>query len=71
MYQILVAEDESLERKVLCKTLKKHFGDLCQIHEAKNGREAVEVGLVDQLGSVGDALEYLHREIEKAKNTEQ
>ena len=31
------------------------------------GREAVEVGLVDQLGSVGDALEYLHREIEKKK----
>ena len=27
MYQILVAEDESLERKVLCKTLKKHFGE--------------------------------------------
>ena len=46
MYQILVAEDESLERKVLCKTLKKHFGDLCQIHEAKNGREAVEVFLI-------------------------
>ena len=31
------------------------------------GREAVEVGLVDQLGSVGDALEYLHKEIEKGK----
>lgn len=31
------------------------------------GREAVEVGLVDQLGSVGDALEYLHREIERRK----
>ena len=31
------------------------------------GREAVEVGLVDQLGSVGDALEYLHGEIEKNK----
>ena len=46
MYQILVAEDESLERKVLCKTLKKHFGDLCQIHEAKNGREAVEAFLI-------------------------
>ena len=46
MYQILVAEDESLERKVLCKTLKKHFGDLCQIHEAKNGREAVEASLI-------------------------
>ena len=31
------------------------------------GREAVRVGLVDQLGSVGDALEYLHQEIEKRK----
>lgn len=34
------------------------------------GREAVQVGLVDQLGSVGDALEYLHQEIEKQKNEE-
>ena len=32
------------------------------------GREAVEVGLVDQLGSVGDALSYLHAEIEKNRN---
>lgn len=31
------------------------------------GREAVQVGLVDQLGSVGDALAYLHQEISKAK----
>lgn len=35
------------------------------------GREAVEVGLVDQLGSVGDALEYLHREIKKRKEPQQ
>lgn len=32
------------------------------------GREAVQVGLVDQLGSVGDALAYLHREIEKNRS---
>ena len=32
------------------------------------GREAVEVGLVDQLGSVGDALAYLHAEIDKLKS---
>ena len=32
------------------------------------GREAVQVGLVDQLGSVGDALAYLHEEIEKIQN---
>lgn len=34
------------------------------------GREAVDVGLVNQLGSVGDALEYLHEEIKRNKNTE-
>ena len=41
MYQILIAEDEPLERKVLCSILQKHFGDLCQIHEARSGSEAV------------------------------
>jgi len=31
------------------------------------GREAVELGLVDQLGSVGDALAFLHQQIEQNK----
>ena len=35
------------------------------------GREAVQVGLVDQLGSVGDAMSYLHDEIEKTRNLAQ
>lgn len=30
-----------------------------------SGREAVETGLIDAMGSLGDALDYLHREIEK------
>ena len=41
MYQILIAEDEALERKVLCNILQKHFGELCLIHQARNGPEAV------------------------------
>lgn len=45
MYHILVAEDETIERKVLCKTLRKHFDEQCTILEAKNGREAVELFL--------------------------
>ena len=45
MYQILIAEDEPLERKVLCGILQKHFGGLCVIHQAKNGREAVSMFL--------------------------
>ena len=29
-----------------------------------NGEEAVEKGLIDSLGTLSDALTYLHREIE-------
>ena len=42
-YKVLVAEDELIERMVLCKTLRKHLGELCDIYESKNGREALEV----------------------------
>ena len=41
MYQILIAEDEALEQKVLCSILQKHFGELCLIHQARSGPEAV------------------------------
>ena len=43
MYRVLVVDDEPIERMMLCKTLEKLVGDSCQIFEAKNGREAVEV----------------------------
>ena len=42
-YKVLVAEDELIERMVLCKTLRKHLGELCDIFESKNGREALEI----------------------------
>ena len=38
--RVLVAEDELIERKVLCKTLQRYLGDLIFLYEAKNGREA-------------------------------
>ena len=41
--KLLVAEDELIERKVLCKTLQKYLGGLITLHEAKNGREAMEL----------------------------
>ena len=43
MYKVLVADDETIERMVLCKTLKKNLGENIEIFQAKNGREAVEV----------------------------
>ncbi len=44
-YRILVADDEPIERMVVDKTLRQHFGDSLQIWQAQNGREAVEVFL--------------------------
>ena len=42
-YKVLVAEDELIERMVLCKTLRTPLGELCDIFESKHGREALEV----------------------------
>lgn len=43
MYRVLVVDDEPIERMMLAKTLNKMVGDTCQIFEAKNGREAIEI----------------------------
>lgn len=48
MYKILVAEDEAIERKVLCRTLTRYLGADCQICEAKNGREALALALEER-----------------------
>lgn len=34
-----------------------------------DGRQAVECGLIDCLGGLGDALDFLHREIDRKKQT--
>ena len=33
--KLLVAEDELIERKVLCRTLQKYLGDLISLYEPK------------------------------------
>lgn len=43
MYRLLIADDEMIERAVLCKTLKARLGDQCEIYQAENGREAVRI----------------------------
>jgi YesN/AraC family two-component response regulator len=39
----MIVEDEMIERIVLKKMLQKKFGDNCQVFEAQNGKEAVEI----------------------------
>ena len=48
MYKVLVAEDETIERKVLCKILRRHLEDICTFIEVKNGTEAWAVWQQEQ-----------------------
>lgn len=43
MYRVLVADDEPIERMVVCKIINKYFADQLQVVQAVNGREAVEL----------------------------
>lgn len=42
MFHILIAEDEKTERMVLAKTLKDSLGEELVLHEADNGKRAVD-----------------------------
>jgi YesN/AraC family two-component response regulator len=43
MIQLLIADDEMLERMVLGKTLMKNLRGRCEILEAENGRQVLEI----------------------------
>lgn len=43
MYRVLIADDEPIERMVVCKIIKKYFPEQLEIVQAVNGREAVEL----------------------------
>ncbi|MCD8084030.1 MAG: helix-turn-helix domain-containing protein [Clostridiales bacterium] len=41
--KILVADDERIERAILCKKISREFGDVCELVQAENGCEAMRV----------------------------
>jgi YesN/AraC family two-component response regulator len=43
MLRLLIADDEMLERMVLNKTLVQNLGDRCEIFQAENGRQVLEL----------------------------
>ena len=43
MYRVLLADDEQIERMALARRLMRRFGDILQISEATDGKEAVEL----------------------------
>lgn len=44
MFNLLIADDEELERKAVKKVIANTFTEVFNIYEAKNGREAIEIG---------------------------
>lgn len=49
MYRILIADDELIERTVLCKTLQSNFEGQCDIYIACNGRESIALAQEKQV----------------------
>lgn len=45
MLNLLIADDEELERRAVKKVITNSFENVINIYEAKNGREAIEIGL--------------------------
>lgn len=65
-----VTENSKISRKKFLSYMMATGEIATDVGSVVYGREAVEVGLVDQLGSVGDALAYLHKQIRKNKKVE-
>ena len=61
MYRILICDDQ----KDIVNALKIYLTpEGYDLYEAYDGQQAVEEGLIDQLGSVGEALHYLYQRID-------
>lgn len=62
-----VTEHSHISREDYVKYMSKTDELANDVGSVIYGREAVESGLIDQLGTLSDALDYLHGEIEKRK----
>lgn len=62
-----VTEHSHISREDYVKYMSKTDELANDVGSVIYGREAVKSGLIDQLGTLSDALDYLHGEIEKRK----
>lgn len=66
-----VTENSHITREKLTELMLKTGELAADVGTVIYGEEAVETGLIDRLGGLADALEYLHGEIERRKNSGQ
>ncbi len=62
-----VTEHSNISREDYVKYMSKTDELANDVGSVIYGREAVDSGLIDQLGTLSDALSYLHGEMEKQK----
>lgn len=62
-----VTEHSNISREAYIKYMSNTDELANDVGSVIYGREAVDSGLIDQLGTLSDALEYLHREIEEGR----
>lgn len=43
MHRLLIADDELIERTVLYKTINKYMSNVCEVFQAANGRQALQI----------------------------
>ena len=65
-----VTDNSNVDRDRFTEMMLKTGELAADVGTVINGEEAVEFGLIDQLGGLSDALDYLHGEIEKARSAD-
>ena len=62
-----VVENSNITKAKFTKMMMASNSLIMDLGTAVDGRTAVKEGLIDRIGSIGEALEYLYEEIEKRK----
>ena len=62
-----VVENSNITKTKFTKMMMASNSLIMDLGTAVDGRTAVKEGLIDRIGSIGEALEYLYEEIEKRK----
>ncbi len=63
-----ICEHSNIERDTFRELLMKTGELVMDMGTVLDGEQAVEVGLIDSIGSLGDAMRYLYRKIKRRKH---
>ena len=65
-----ITENSRIKKEKLIEFMLRTGELAADVGSVIYGEEAVETGLIDQLGGLSDVLEYLHSEINRRRNAQ-